>query len=118
MSSTGFEKLIKKRMVEGINLVSEDMSSAADACGGCLAGKQAVEKFKLMKVPRSKRPSEVVHSDVCGSMEHETYDGYRYFVTFIVDYTHFVVDDLLKHKSEVYKRFKEFERTLKRTFRN
>lgn len=108
LSTSGIEKLVKKGMVEGINLTSEELSKAG-VCDGCLAGKQTANKFQNMKLPRSKRPLELVHSDVCGSMEEETYDGYRYFVTFIDDFTHFLVVYLMKHKSEVFECFKEFE---------
>ena len=42
-------------------------------------------------------------------MEQSTYDGHRYFVTFIDDFSHFAKIYLLKRKSEVFAKFKEFE---------
>lgn len=72
-------------------------------------GKQVSSKFKNLQLPRSSRPLELVHSDVCGFMEEATYDGYRYFVSFIDDYTHFIMVYLLKSKNEVFEKFKEYE---------
>ncbi|KAK9727901.1 hypothetical protein QE152_g18918 [Popillia japonica] len=44
---------------------------------------------------RSKKVLEIIHSDVCGPITPNTYDGEKYFVTFI--------DDFSKEKSEFEK---------------
>ena len=51
----------------------------------------------------------LVHSDMCGPMQVDSIGGSRYFVTFIDDYSRCVVVYFIKHKSEVFKRFKEFD---------
>jgi hypothetical protein len=52
---------------------------------------------------------EVVSSDICGPFETETYDGMRYFVTFLDHYSHFSYVYLLKIKDEMLNYFKNFE---------
>jgi len=48
------------------------------------------------------------HSDFCGPMSVGSLGGARYFVTFTDDYSRFSYVYFLKHKSEVFKKFKEF----------
>ena len=45
---------------------------------------------------------EIIHIDVCGPMSVEARGGYRYFLTFTD----------LKHKSETFEKFKEFQSEL------
>lgn len=54
------------------------------------------------------KPLELVHIDVCGPISPTTWDGYNYFLTFIDDFTHMVIAYLLRNKSEVFKKFKEY----------
>ena len=61
--------------------------------------------ISLMGV-RSSRKLQLVHSNVCGPMPVESL---KYFVTFIDDYSHCCMVFFLKHKSEVFEKFKEFE---------
>ena len=51
----------------------------------------------------------MVHSDVCGAMHTESIGGAKYFVTFTDDYTRCCAVYFMKHKSEVFEKFKEFE---------
>lgn len=108
LSFSGIERLLKNDMVEGINhsLSREDTQKV---CESCLAGKQSSKRFEHQELPRSSRPLEIIHSDVCGPMEVKTYNGYRYFVTFTDDYTHFTLAYLMARKSEVIEKFQEFK---------
>ncbi len=72
-----------------------------------IVGKMIRKSFKEMKLPRSSRVLELIHSDVCGPFEELTYDGYRYYVIFVDDYTHYTVGFLMKYKSESKKLFFE-----------
>lgn len=76
-----------------------------DFCEPCVQGKLTVDK------PKSKRPLELIHSDVCGPVKPETIEGFKYFTTFIDDYTHFVVVYLMKNKSEVFSCFQKYNRS-------
>ncbi|KAI9923211.1 hypothetical protein PsorP6_001892 [Peronosclerospora sorghi] len=50
-------------------------------CDGCIKGKMSVDKF----------PSNLVHTDVMGPMSVNSQGKARYALTFIDDYSHFVV---------------------------
>lgn len=106
---SNLEKLCKEKMVNGMAMQLKDFDQKKPFCDSCLFGKQTRDSFKNMELPRSKRPLALVHSDVCGYFEECTFDGYRYYVTFIDDYTHFTVIYLLRHKNEVLKCFKQYE---------
>ena len=100
---------------------SEDMVTGWNSgekivrCEPCLSGKQAENPYNGHRSP-TKRILERVHSDICGPFTPESYDGNRYFVSFIDDYSHFTCVYLLKNKSEVYECFKMYERWVSAKF--
>lgn len=51
---------------------------------------------------------ELVMSDICHA-EEESFDGYKYFITFLHTYTSFFVVYPVVNKSENLDRFKEFK---------
>ena len=51
---------------------------------------------------------ELIHSDVCGPMPIKSLAGSMYFVTFIDDRSRFTAIYLLKKKSEVFQKFKNY----------
>ena len=55
-------------------------------CESCLEGKMTKRLFRS-KGNRAKEVLELVHTDVCGPMSTEARGGFRYFVTFIDDYS-------------------------------
>ena len=50
-----------------------------------------------------------MHSDVHGPVKVPTHQGYRYWVTFIDDFSRFKAAYLLKWKSETFAAFKQFK---------
>ena len=52
---------------------------------------------------------EIIHTNVCGPMSVDARGGYRYFVTFIDDLSRYEYIYLMKHKSETFEKFKEFQ---------
>ena len=52
---------------------------------------------------------EIIHTDVCGPMSVEAGGGYHYFLTFTDDLSRYEYIYLMKHKSETFERFKEFQ---------
>ena len=52
---------------------------------------------------------EIIHTDVCGPTTVEARGGYRYFLTFTDDLRRYAYIYLMKHKSEIVERFKEFQ---------
>ena len=101
LSMDGICKL--KGMAEGI---PDKLSRDIDFCECC-------KRSKMTKLPfadertRARRPLQRIHSDVCGPLD-ATHDGYKYFVSFVDDYTHMAVIYLMRKKSEVIIRLKEF----------
>lgn len=84
-------KLVRNHMVEGLDIKRSSEVFDPIVCKSCIIGKQSREPFNKGNRVRSRRPLEVIHSDVCGQMTEETYDGFKYFVSFIDDFTHFVI---------------------------
>ena len=52
---------------------------------------------------------ERIHSDVCGPIDPTAWDGSRYFVSFIDDFSHFGILYNIKNKSDVFSKFVEYE---------
>ena len=52
---------------------------------------------------------ELIHSDVCGPMSTTARGGYEYFITFTDDLSRYGYIYLMKHKSEAFEKFKEFQ---------
>ena len=52
---------------------------------------------------------EIIHTDVCGPMSVSAHGGYRYFATFTDDLSRYGYIYLMKHKSETFEKFKEFQ---------
>ena len=50
-----------------------------------------------------------MHIDVCSAMSVEARGEYRYFLTFIDDLSRYGYIHLMKHKSETFEKFKEFQ---------
>ena len=84
-------------------------TSTLSFCEACVKGKMFRKPFKPMGEIRSTRKLELVHSDVCGPMQTESFGGAKYFVTFIDDYSRCCAVYFLKHKHEVFEKFQEFE---------
>ncbi|KAJ9564699.1 hypothetical protein OSB04_000665 [Centaurea solstitialis] len=51
----------------------------------------------------------LVDQDVCGPFSHVARGGYRYFITFTDDFSRYGYVYLMRHKSESFERFKEFQ---------
>ena len=51
----------------------------------------------------------LVHTDVCGPMSTTARGGFKYFITFTDDFSRYGYVYLMKHKSETFEVFKEFQ---------
>ena len=98
--------LVDRDLASGIKLST---TSKLSFCEGCVEGKMQRKPFKPLTHKQSKRKLELVHSDVCGPLQTESIGGSRYFVTFIDDYSRCVSVYFIKHKTEVFEKFKLFE---------
>ena len=99
-------KRIKKLHADGL-LESLDYESL-DACEPCLMGKMTKTPFSG-KMERATELLEIIHMDVCGPMSVEARGRYRYFLTFTDVLSRYGYIYLMKHKSETFEKFKEFQ---------
>jgi hypothetical protein len=99
-------KRMKKLHGDGL-LESSDLESF-DICESCLLGKMTKAPF-ARSCERATDLLELVHSDVCGPMSATARGGYEYFVTFTDDFSRYGYVYLMKHKSETFEKFKEFQ---------
>lgn len=76
-------------------------------CEACIMGKQKADPFPETGTI-TKKPGEIIHSDVCGPMEVQSLGGSKLFVLFKDDYSHFRKIYTIRHKSEVKKKLEEF----------
>ena len=85
------------------------MSMGISFCQKCVEGKMSRKPFKSLVEIRLTRRLQHVYSDVCGPMATDSIGGRRYIVTFIYDYTRCSKVYLMRNKSEVFNKFKEFK---------
>lgn len=78
-------------------------------CITCQEGKQTRLPFKTQG-SQSKDLLELIHSDVCGPMETQSFGKARYFVTFLDDYSKKIFVYVMHNKSEVLEKFTEFKK--------
>ena len=75
---------------------------------------------KMTKTPFTKhgeRASDIldlVHTDVCGPMSTQARGGYSYFIMFIDDRSRFGYVYLIKYKSEIFDKFKEYQKMIEK----
>lgn len=93
-------------LVKGLKVLR---SAELSFCEGCVEGKMHRRPFQSVGEIRSTRKLQCVHSDVCGPMPTESVGGRKYFVTFIDDYSRCCLIYFMRHKSEVFEKFQEFE---------
>lgn len=100
-------KLLRNIMATGVSFPN---NSTKIECVACLKGKQTRQPFKKSR-PASRADSilELVHTDVCGPMAEESFSGFKYFLTFIDDYTRKTFVYFLKCKSEVFNKLEKFK---------
>ena len=53
---------------------------------------------------------EIIHTNVCDPISVDARGKYRYFLTFTDDLSRYVYIYLMKHKSETFEKFKEFQK--------
>ena len=78
------------------------------SCESYLEGKMTKWPF-TGKDYCAKVPLELIHSDLSGSMYVKARGGYKYFISFIVDYSRYGYLYLMEHKSKALEKFKEYK---------
>ncbi|GJX68009.1 retrotransposon protein, putative, ty1-copia subclass [Tanacetum coccineum] len=101
------KKPIEKLQDDGL-LNSTDLR-AFEKCVPCMSRKTAQKPY-THQVERAKDLLGLIHTDVCGPFKIMSRQGANYFVTFTEDFSHYGYVYLLKHKHEVFKTFKVFQK--------
>ena len=105
LGHTGVKRM-KKIHADGL-LESLDYESI-DACEPCLMGKMTKTSFSGT-MEWATDLLEIIHIDVCGPMSIEAHSGYHYFLTSTDDLSRYGYIYLMKHNSETFEKFKEFQ---------
>ncbi len=100
------KRMIQHQLVTGIKLQST--SSPDPICEPCLSGKMHANPFPS-STHRASELLELIHSDVHGPLPVQTHSGYRYWVSFIDDYSRVWAVYLLKTKGATFDAFKHFK---------
>ena len=78
-------------------------------CEGCVLGKQTRKPHLSSTSVSNYGPGEKIHSDVCGPVNVQSPNATRFFLALKDENTSFRKVYFMRHKSEVFDRFKEFE---------
>ena len=100
------ENRMKRLHSDGL-LTSFDFESYK-TCEACLMGKMTKTPFTGFP-ERAADLLELIHTDVCGPMSTTARGGFQYFITFTDDFSRYGYVYLMKHKSETFEKFKEFQ---------
>ncbi|PRQ17191.1 putative RNA-directed DNA polymerase [Rosa chinensis] len=90
-----------------LSMLFPSFCKVSHKCETCHMSKFTRLPFQISQ-SRATQPFEIIHSDVWGPASLESFDGYRFYVTFIDDFTRTTFVYLLKFKSEVFKCFQDF----------
>ena len=74
-------------------------------CKQCQLGKMTKSSFKS-KTYTSKEVLELVHADLCGPIEVQSYKGDKYIMFFVDDYSRMMTIMFLKQKYDAFQMFK------------
>uniref|UniRef100_A0A2N9IH78 Integrase catalytic domain-containing protein n=1 Tax=Fagus sylvatica TaxID=28930 RepID=A0A2N9IH78_FAGSY len=101
-------RILSYLLKSGLLNNKEHFSSAVFSdCATCKLGKSKILPFPS-EGSRATHSFEIIHSDVWGISPTISHAQYKYFVTFIDDYSKYTWVYFLRHKSEVFPMFKLF----------
>lgn len=86
-------------------------------CDVCIKAKHQ-GKIEHKPVPRTTRPYELIHSDLCGPITPTSISGAKYFILYIDDYSRLPWVYLLRTKTanEITSVFQKFKTRLEKHF--
>jgi hypothetical protein len=94
-----------------IPCIAESVKSRSrNDCDVCIMGKKKKESYPKEGDSETSRALERIHSDVAGPISPQSLGGRKYYVTFLDDFTNFLVTFPMKRKSEVYQLFEKYQR--------
>jgi len=106
LNMNSLRHVINNNIVLGINCKT---SNEKIQCDFCCEGKSHKTPFQKSESGSKYKLLELIHSDVCGKISPSSPSGSNYFVTFIDDVSRFTWVYMLKNKSDVFAKFKEWK---------
>ena len=79
-----------------------------ETCVVCLKEKMTV-KTRNEKIDWCESTLDLIHIDICGPMTPTALGGYKYFITFIDDFSRYGYIELIHEKSDSLNMFKAFK---------
>jgi transposase InsO family protein len=104
---------VRKMEAYGLKIKS---CSCSDLCEPCLKGKMTRKSFPKQSENKSTHILDLIVSDVCGPMPVNSISGYRYFCTFVDEFSCYTHVEFLKEKSEVSDHLINFIESVKTKF--
>lgn len=104
--------MVNRGVVNGINF--GDVKDFF--CDACQLGKSHKLPFKNTSDRSRYRPGEFMHSDVCGPLPEPSIGGAKFFLIFVDEASGYRHVYFLRHKSDAYVKFKEFDRMVENRF--
>ena len=90
-----------------MRILSDLDFSDFDTCVDCVKGKLTT-KVRNAKIDRCTKLHRVIHTDICGLFTPLSMGGYKYFITFIDDYSRYGFVEFIRKKSKSLEAFKAF----------
>ena len=96
-----FDNLVKIRKHKRVRGIPSLKKPNMGLCKNCQIGKIGKTSLKR-KNYQSEEVLEIVHTDLCGPIGIESYNGEKNFILFVDDYSRMMIVMYLKEKSEVF----------------
>ena len=105
---------IVEKVINSFDLPCSVDSNKQSVCDACQMAKSHQLPYSRSQSV-SSHPLELIYSDVWGPATVST-GGKKYYVSFIDDYSKYTWINMLKFKSEVFEKFREFQSLVERLF--
>ena len=106
LGNDSLRQLAVEQLVDGFKF---DTLKKISFCDACTEGKHHKSPFPTGGGAKAEDVLDLVHTDVCGKLSSRSIGGAEYFVTFIDDKSWYVWLYVLKSKSEVFSKFRDWK---------
>jgi hypothetical protein len=102
------------RVIRDNGLLCSTLNNKSSVCDACMRAKARQLPYPI-SVSRSSAPLDLIFSDVWGPAI-DSFGNNKYYISFIDDYSKFTWVYLLRHKSDAFTIFHEFQNLVERMF--
>lgn len=111
--SEAIQKMAASNLIEGLKIVDCGINVQ---CETCMEAKSTRLLFPKHSESKSTKSLDLVHTDVCIPMRTASPSGKRYVLTFVDNFSRYTVVYLLRQKTEVEQKLKEYMEMVKNKF--